>query len=179
MATLPRLLSDVQRAFGSATRIWLTEYGYQTNPPDHYLGVSYATQARYMSDAALRAYQAPRVDLLIHYLVQDEPNVARWQSGVFTSAGHAKPALQAFRFPLTEESRTGRRTILWGQVRPGSGPQTYRLLRFASGRWVRVGPDATTTAGGYLTRAVAATPGMRFRLWIPTQHTYSAILTVS
>jgi len=178
MATLPRLLSAVQRAFGTATRIWLTEYGYQTNPPDTYLGVSYAAQALYTSEAALRAYEAPRVDLLIHYLVQDEPDVARWQSGVYTAAGRAKPALQALRFPFAEESRTGRRTVLWGQVRAGSGPQTYRLLRFASGRWVRVGADTTTTARRYLTRAVAATPGMRFRLWIPSQHTYSAIVTV-
>src|SRR5205814_494077 len=38
MATLPRLLTDVLRAFGTRTRIWLTEYGYQTNPPDRLLG---------------------------------------------------------------------------------------------------------------------------------------------
>ena len=66
----------------SHTRIWLTEYGYQTNPPDRLLGVSYATQAQYVSEAALRAYLAPRVDMLIQYLVEDEPDPARWQSGV-------------------------------------------------------------------------------------------------
>jgi Beta-galactosidase len=178
MATLPRLLADVQRAFGARTRIWLTEYGYQTNPPDRMLGVSYAQQARYLSEAALRAYAAPRVDLLIQYLVEDEPSAARWQSGVFTSADRAKPALQAFRFPLAEESRTGRRTVLWGQVRPG-GVATYRLQRFSAGRWVAVGADAHTTARGYLRRVVNAAPGARYRLWLPALHTYSAIVTVS
>jgi hypothetical protein len=178
MATLPRLLTDVQKAFGARTRIWLTEYGYQTNPPDRLLGVSYAAQARYVSEAALRAYQAPRVDILIHYLVQDEPNPARWQSGVYTAGERAKPALQAFRFPLAQESRTGRRTVLWGQVRPGSGARTYRLLRYDNGTWVRVGPDRRTSTRGYLTRAVNAAPGARYRLWIPTERTYSAILTV-
>jgi hypothetical protein len=69
MATLPRLLGHVRQAFGTRTRIWLTEYGYQTNPPDRHLGVSYRAQARYLSEAALRTYQAPRVDVLIHYLV--------------------------------------------------------------------------------------------------------------
>ena len=177
MATLPRLLTDVRRAFGSTTRIWLTEYGYQTNPPDRLLGVSYATQARYVSEAALRAYEAPRVDLLIHYLVQDEPDAARWQSGVYTATATPKPALQSLRFPLAERSRVGRRTVLWGQVRPG-GVGTYRLLRFEAGRWVRVGADARTTARGYLSRAVDAAPGARYRLWIPSEHTYSAIVTV-
>jgi hypothetical protein len=178
MATLPRLLRDVQRAFGVHTRIWLTEYGYQTNPPDKLLGVSYATQAKYVSEAALCTYGAPRVDVLIHYLVEDEPDAARWQSGVYTAGDHAKPALQALRFPLTEQSRTGRRTTLWGQVRPG-GAATFRLLRFDAGKWVRVGVDVRTTARGYLKRVVNAAPGARYRLWIPAEHTYSAIVTVS
>ena len=159
MATLPRLLRDVQRAFGVHTRIWLTEYGYQTNPPDRFLGVSYATQSKYVSEAALCAYEAPRVDVLIHYLVADEPDAARWQSGVYTAVGHAKPALQALRFPFTQQSRTGRRTTLWGQVRPGHAV-TYRLLRFEAGTWVRVGVDRKTTARGYLKRVVNAAPGV-------------------
>jgi len=178
LATLPRLLRDVRKAFGVHTRIWLTEYGYQTNPPDKLLGVSYATQARYVSEAALCAYQAPRVDVLIHYLVEDEPDPARWQSGVYTAADHAKPALQALRFPFTEQSRTGRRTTLWGQVRPDEA-RTYRLLRFDAGKWVRVGADMRTTARGYLKRVVNAAPGARYRLWIPAEHTYSAIVAVS
>jgi hypothetical protein len=178
MATLPRLLRDVQKAFGVHTRIWLTEYGYQTNPPDKVLGVSYATQARYVSEAALCAYEAPRVDVLIHYLVEDEPDPARWQSGVYTAADHAKPALRALRFPFTEQSRTGRRTTLWGQVRPDEA-RTYRLLRFDAGKWVRVGGDMRTTARGYLKRVVNAAPGARYRLWIPAEHAYSAIVVVS
>ena len=178
MATLPRLLRDVQHAFGVHTRIWLTEYGYQTNPPDTLLGVSYATQSKYVSEAALCAYEAPRVDVLIHYLVQDEPDPARWQSGVYTAADHAKPALQALRFPFTEQLRTGRRTTLWGQIRPG-GVATYRLLRYEAGTWVRVGADVRTSARGYLKRVVNAAPGARYRLWIPAERTYSAIVTVS
>ena len=37
MADLERLRREVRRAFG-AKRIWLTEYGYQSNPPDRTLG---------------------------------------------------------------------------------------------------------------------------------------------
>lgn len=177
MATLPRLLSDVQRAFGPRTRIWLTEYGYQTDPPDRLLGVSYAAQASFISQAALVAYSAPRVDILIHYLIEDEPDPARWQSGVYTDLDAAKPALQSFRAPFAEKSRSGRRTVLWAQVRPG-GVNRYRLLREVGTRWVPVGADGRTSARGYLTRVVNAAPGARYRLWLPAEHTYSAIVTV-
>jgi Cellulase (glycosyl hydrolase family 5) len=178
MATLPRLIGDVQRAFGARTRIWLTEYGYQTDPPDTLLGVSYAKQATYLSDAALRAYEAPRVDLLIQYLVEDEPDSSRWQSGVYTATDQAKPSLQALCFPFAQESRTGTRTVLWGQVRPG-GKNTYRLLREVDGGWVRVGADAATNARGYFTRTVDAPRGTRFRVWVPTLEEYGPVVTVS
>ena len=47
MASLPTIRADVTRYFG-AKPLWLTEYGYQTNPPDRLLGVSYALQAKYL-----------------------------------------------------------------------------------------------------------------------------------
>jgi Cellulase (glycosyl hydrolase family 5) len=178
MATLPRLIADVQRAFGSKMRIWLTEYGYQTNPPDTMLGVSYAKQTAYLSEAALRAYEAARVDLLIQYLVEDEPEADRWQSGVYTTTGQAKPSLQALCFPFAEESRTGTRVVLWGQVRPG-GTNTYRLLRDDDGVWVSVGATARTTSRGYFTRTVSASRGTRFRIWIPALAEYGPVVTVS
>jgi hypothetical protein len=178
MATLGRLLALVRRDFGTRTRIWLTEYGYQTNPPDRWLGVSYARQARYVSEAALRAYELPRVDILIHYLVQDEPSPARWQSGLLTTREVPKPSYNAFRFPLAQKSRVGVRTTLWGQVRPG-GKERYRLFEERHGRWYTVGGDFTTTARGYFTRVVRAGRGARYRIWVPSRHTYSAILTVT
>jgi hypothetical protein len=178
MATLPRLVNAVQRAFGTRTRIWLTEYGYQTNPPDHLLGVPYATQARYDSEAALRGYLAPRVDILIHYLVRDEPDPARWQSGLFTFGDLAKPSYHAFQLPLTQQSRNGLRTVLWGQVRPG-GSSSYRLQQLRAGKWYSVGGNETTTARGYFTRVVHAGAGARFRIWSPLVQTYSRIVTVA
>ena len=105
MANLERLLALVSRAFGPK-RIWLTEYGYQTNPPDRMLGVSQATQARYLGEASLRAYRAPRVDLLIHFLVRDEAHVGRWQSGLFTF-GNAREARRPPRSRCRSRSSRG------------------------------------------------------------------------
>src|SRR5215216_3044626 len=79
-------------------RIWLTEYGYQTNPPDRF-GVSRSVQAKYVAQAALRAKSARFVDVLIHFVVRDEPQLSGWQSGLFSAAGVVKPSFNSFMLP--------------------------------------------------------------------------------
>jgi len=165
MANLERLLSNVQRAWGTRKRIWLTEYGYQTNPPDRLLGVSEALQARYLGEAALRVYRAPRVDMLIRFLVRDEDHVARWQSGLYTFGDEAKLAASAFPLPLAQVSRRGAVAALWGQVRPGRGRQTYRLRYSRGGGWRWLGGTRTTSTRGYLTLAVRLPRGASVQVW--------------
>jgi hypothetical protein len=176
MATLPKLIQEVRRDFGSRTRIWLTEYGYNSKPPSRWLGVSNSLQARYVGEAALRAFLAPRVDLLIHFLVRDEPNGQRWTSGVLTSRGKLKPSFSGFALPFAQVSRHGTRTTLWGQVRPRSGPQPYR---FRKGRWVWVGGTRSTSSRGFLRRVVVAGRGSKFRLWSLRDRRYGVVLTTS
>jgi hypothetical protein len=172
MANLPRLLAEVRRDFGNKP-VWLTEYAYQTNPPDQMLGVSPALQASYIGQSALRVYEQPEVTMLIHFLVRDEPDIARFQSGLFTLAGVAKPAASAFPFPLAQVSRSGSRVTVWGQVRPRRGAQPYRLQVNVGGRWKWSGGTATTNSLGFLSRAVAAKRGSLIRIWSPRDKAYS------
>ena len=155
----------MRRDFGTK-RIWLTEYGYQTNPPDR-SGVSRSVQAQYVAEAALRAKNARFVDVLIHFVLRDEPQLSGWQSGFFTAAGLVKPALNSFMLPIAQQARKGLRTTIWGQVRPGFGKRLYRLQRLANGRWVSVGHPALTNIRGSYLRVVRAAKGTRFRiLWL-------------
>ena len=176
MASLERLLRFVGEAFPGA-RVWLTEYAYQTNPPDRF-GVSRELQARYVGEAARRVYQAPKVDMLIHYLYRDEPALERWQSGLETVNGTPKPALQATMLPLSQVSRKGGRTTVWGQVRPGDGRQRYVLQQSTGGRWVNVGRAASTDARGYLRRTVSVAKGAKLRISLPSRQLSSANLVV-
>ena len=177
MATLDKLLYWVGREWGGK-RIWLTEYGYQTNPPDRWLGVSAAAQAHYASEAALKAYEAPRVDMLIHYLVRDDRELAGWQSGLLTAAGSAKPSYRAFALPLAQRSRRGLRTVVWGQVRPRTGRQPYRLQQFRGGHWHWVGGNRWTSGRGFFSAAVRAGRGSKLRVWSPRDRSYGTILVV-
>jgi hypothetical protein len=177
MASLQCLRVTVMRDFGPK-HIWLTEYAYKTNPPDRYRGVAPALQARYLAEAARRVYQAPRVDLLINFLVRDEPVVGRWASGLYTAREVVKPSFFSFMLPLVEVSRRGGRTTLWGQVRPRSGPQPYLLQRRSRGRWVPVGRIAITGNAGFFTRDVYAARGSKFRIWSLLDDTFSPALLV-
>jgi hypothetical protein len=177
MASLQCLLKNVTRNFGPK-HVWLTEYAYKTNPPDRYRGVSPTLQARYLAEAARRVYQAPRVDLLINFLIRDEPVVGRWASGFFTAAEVIKPSFFSFMLPLAEISRHGARTTLWGQVRPRSGPQPYLLQRRRRGRWLPVGPVKVTGYRGFFARQVRAARGSELRVWSLLDNTFSPALVV-
>ena len=50
LGNLNTLIRLVTKLYGNK-RIWITEYGYETNPPDSLFGVSYAKQAAYLKQA--------------------------------------------------------------------------------------------------------------------------------
>ncbi|HEX3290229.1 MAG TPA: hypothetical protein VHR46_02465 [Gaiella sp.] len=179
MATLDRLVQETRAAFGPRTRIWLTELGYQTNPPDRVLGVSWARQARSVAEAQRKAYETRGVDLLIQYLVRDEPRLSAWQSGLETAAGRAKPAMASFALPLVQVARENLVTTVWGQVRTGQGSRAYVLQRRSAGGWVSVGGSRQTSTGGYFTRTIRADRGTQLRLLDPTTLRTSATLVVT
>ncbi|MEO5576506.1 MAG: hypothetical protein ABIR67_13575 [Gaiellaceae bacterium] len=172
MATLERLIAEVGRAFGPK-RIWLTEYGYQTGA----YGVTQQRQAELIGQSGLRVHKAPRVDMLIHYLVKDEPVASRFQSGLFNISGSPKLAALAFPLPITQAGRSGGRLVLWGQVRPRAGAQTYRVqVRTGGGAWRFSGATRRTTLRGFLSTAVAAPSGASVRIYSPQDRAYSATI---
>ena len=164
ISTINRLVTETRKAFGRPVRLWLTELGYQSNPPDRMLGVAPGVQASYVAAAAYRAWATPRVDLLIQYLYRDEPDVGGWQSGLQTAAGRAKLAQRGVVAPLAEVKRTGSTTSLWGAIRPGAGRRTYRLQRLSSSGWVTVWGVRRTRADGTLLQVVQAAKGTSLRL---------------
>jgi hypothetical protein len=96
LGNIDELIKDVTRLYGKR-RIWLTEYGYQTRPPDRAFGVSYANQAKYLKQAYAIARKNPRIDMMLWFLLRDEKRLGGWQSGLLTATGKKKPAFNAFR----------------------------------------------------------------------------------
>jgi hypothetical protein len=89
------LIREVTRLYGNK-RIWITEYGYQTNPPDRAFGVTYARQAAYLRQAYQYARKHPRIDMFLWFLLRDEARLSGWQSGLLTFGGARKPSYTTF-----------------------------------------------------------------------------------
>jgi len=132
--------------------LYLTEYGYETNPPDP-RGRSGEEHGRYLGQATYLAWRRPEVRMFPQFLLEDigpdrsEPatSAARWsdyQTGLFRHDGSAKRAvLQGFKLPFHAEAVEGadgwREVIAFGQVRPGRSSQSVALQsRGPEGDWV-------------------------------------------
>jgi hypothetical protein len=90
------LTRELTRLYGKK-RLWITEYGYQTRPPDRAFGVSYAKQAAYLRQAYGIARKNPRIDMMLWFLLRDQRAIGGWQSGLLTLRGKKKPAFTAFQ----------------------------------------------------------------------------------
>jgi hypothetical protein len=149
----------VRARFGAGSMpLYLTEFGYQTHPPDP-LGVSPAQQARYLNQAEYLAYRSRAVRTLGQFLLYDDgpPFAMTFQSGLDYSDGGAKPAQAAYRFPLflpAPRVPRGGRLHVWGLLRaaPNGQPHNVDVLFRASGarRYQRIARVRTQAARGYV-----------------------------
>jgi hypothetical protein len=93
------LVRELTKLYGNK-RVWVTEYGYQTKPPDPIFGVSLANQARYLTQAYAIMKKHPRIDMMLWFLLRDERRARLqegWQSGLLTETGRRKPAFTSFQ----------------------------------------------------------------------------------
>jgi len=196
-------LSDLLGALHARGRIehplelYLTEYGYETNPPDPTRGVNPRAHARYLGLAAFLAWQRPDVRMFPQFLVRDigpdlrfaAGTAGRWrdfQTGLLDFRGRTKPAARAFVMPFWTY-RDGADIVIFGQVRPGGGGHTVRIERqSASGRWGNLATRPATTASaaeqfgfvtdaeGFFVRRVTTPQRVRLRArWLRPTHELS------
>jgi hypothetical protein len=134
LSRLTRALDRARRAHAVRRRVDLyqTEFGIQSRP-DRIVGVSETRQAEYRSISELIAYRNPRVRAFSQYLMRDDlpragtasERYGGFESGLRHSGGAEKLAYDGFRLPLVAER--GRRTHLWGLVRPAHRKTTVRI----------------------------------------------------
>ncbi|HEX2496888.1 MAG TPA: glycosyl hydrolase [Gaiellaceae bacterium] len=96
LANIDKLIDEVTILYGEKP-IWITEYGYETSPPDRVFGVTWGRQAEYMREAYTIVRRNPRIDMLLWFLVRDEGRTTGWQSGLVSSGGLRKPAFFEFQ----------------------------------------------------------------------------------
>ena len=161
LRSLSSLLRRVRArfGFGGGMALYLTEFGYQTDPPDP-LGVTPPEQARYLNQAEYLAYRNRSVRTLSQFLLYDDapPVGTTFQSGLMYRDGSAKPAQAAYAFPLFLPSptvRPGGRLHVWGLLRGAPNGQAHRVdvlfrARASHGRFRRIAQLRTQAARGYV-----------------------------
>jgi hypothetical protein len=106
LKSLPQFETSLNTWFKrKSTPIWITEYGYQTRPPDTF-GVPWATQAQYVSQAIALAKGYPFVSMFIWFVYQDDPGQP-WESGLYTQSGVPKATSPA-RFSASAKALDAR-----------------------------------------------------------------------
>ncbi len=154
---------------GRKLDVYYTEFGYQTDPPDPFAGVSLSRQSRYLQQAAHQVWRTPRLRAYNQFRLTDGKigkakglrAFNEFQSGLLFANGRKKPSYDAFAAPLwidPAKPRSGASARLWGQVRPGGASQVVVEFRSGSGSFAEVA-RATTDARGYFTASVTARSG--------------------
>ncbi|MEA2198365.1 MAG: hypothetical protein QOJ25_2416, partial [Solirubrobacteraceae bacterium] len=163
LSRLERALDAVFGAYGVNRRLslYLTEYGYETNPPNPFRGVAPRAQSLYLDEAGYMAWRDPRVRALAQFLLYDSapdtrfpPGSQRYwstfQTGLRYQNGVAKPSLGSYRLPLYLPDPVvsrGRPTLVWAMLRPaphGSSQQARVQWQPSSGGAFRTLSTVTT-----------------------------------
>src|SRR3954469_17952039 len=147
-----------QRRIPGRLPIWITEFGFQTNPPDRFAGTSLTHQAGWLNQADWLAWRNSRIRSVAQYEMRDERSTGAFQTGLRFLNGKAKPALAAYRLPIWAIA-SGGSTKIWLQVRPAAHltePQTVTLQYLPRGKhsW-RTAGTYTVNSGGFLYRRIA------------------------
>ena len=180
------MIGDISRLTGTLNRlaamhridpkirnVWLTEFGYESNPPDPIKPFSPTQQAQYINWAEYLAWKNPQVKSFPQFLLQDMGKVSAadaargkrdygdWQSGLYFNDGTPKPAATSFQLAMHVDCTTdlgkskAKLLVIWGHVRPGSGPRQV-TIETGTSSFRPAGTAASLNAGKV--RAASVTP---------------------
>jgi hypothetical protein len=190
LSGIPRLTRTLDRAFAAYGQnkqlpIWMTEYGYQTSPPDPTIGIPFSRQASWLDAATFLAFRNPRLVSFAQFLLVDDGPIRQYkpddprywgtfQSGVITLQGKHKPSYESFKRPISispTRAKRGRKLRVFGQLRPAAdGQRLTAEIQFAPRGSKSFAGVARITVGnqrGFLDTLVRATRSGSYRIqWV-------------
>jgi hypothetical protein len=174
LTTLLDRLVAMRRIAPGLRRLWLTEFGYESNPPDPAKPFNPLQQAQLINWSEYLASRNPDVQSFPQFLLNDMGTVSAtdasrgrrawgdWQSGLYFRDGTPKPAATSFAMAMHVHCVSDRRRrwfSVWGRIRPGSG---VRIVTLQQLRWRPSTVSFPTDANGYFLRTRPYARGSRF-----------------
>lgn len=144
--------------------IYLDEYGFQTDPPDHIINISLTQQAQYINESDWFTWKDPQIAGVGQFLLEDSDRLESFQTGLTFVNGDPKPSFAAYRTPIWATPK-GNSTVIWGQLRPAPANSTVPVLiqRDGGSGWVTVKTTFASGKRNYFQTTVSQSGG-RWRL---------------
>jgi len=127
--------------------IYITEFGYQSNPPDRTSNVNPAEQAQYINESDRLFYGSSRVKWVGQYELTDVPQADQFNTGLRFVGGKRKPAYEAYRMPIVVTRRSASSVEVYGQSRPGGAATVAIQSQAAGGQFTTVRNLRTNSRG--------------------------------
>lgn len=175
LPSFERLLTQIYSSYGrnpaGGVPLYLTEWGYESNPPNPYVHTTLGEQETYLNEGEYMTWQDPYVRALAQFeLLDDGPKPdttpgtrAYWstfQTGLEFSDGTHKPSYDAWEVPIwVPNPQHGSNVTVWAQLRPADHTTVqYAVLQYAQGASTSYGTIqevSTTSSEGFLVTHVA------------------------
>ncbi len=162
---LNRIFGVYGRRPGGGVPLYLTEWGYKTNPPNPYVPTSPAAQAAWINQGEYMTWREPYVRGLTQFLLVDSPPIphtrknsqlywSSFQTGLEYIDGKPKPSFAAYQLPIwLPKARHGGNVAVWGQLRLADHASTQTgELEFestGSSNWQPLAAVSTNSAQGF------------------------------
>jgi hypothetical protein len=175
--------------------IYLTEWGYVTNPPNPVYHTTLRDQAAWLNQGEYMTWRDPYVQALAQFELVDvktpkHQSKHEWSrsftSGLEFVSGAPKPSLAAYRVPIwLPSARHGAHVAVWGQLRAAdhsmsqSGQIQFR--RRGGSSWKTIRTVRTTNSQGFVSTRVSLGSAGSVRLsWMSStgQTYYSRTVSV-
>jgi hypothetical protein len=193
--TLNRIFGSYGKRRSGGVPLYLTEWGFKTNPPNPFIHTTLAQQAAWINQGEYMMWRWPYVKAYTQFLLVDSPpkpgtrkgSALYWstfQTGLEFQNGTPKPSFSAFQVPIwLPTAKHGRNRAVWGQFRQADHTTTQNgLIDFqakGSSTWKELAPVQTTNSEGFVYTHVTIPGAGAVRLdWISPSGSVSYSRTV-
>jgi len=170
IGTLERVLNRTLSSFGrrpaGGMPVYVSEWGYRTNPPNPYVKTSLGEQQMWLDEGDYMLWRDPFVRSIANFLLFDGPPLTQYprssrkyffnfQSGLKYTNGRSKPSFVSYRVPIwLPDPRHGARVTVWSQLRAANHTAVASaFVEFRSSRqapWMTIGSVTTSSPEGFL-----------------------------
>ncbi|MBA2504553.1 MAG: hypothetical protein H0V29_01250 [Thermoleophilaceae bacterium] len=166
LSRITKALDRLKRRFKkSRMPLYLTEFGFQTDPPDR-VQTPIKKAPGFMGESEYLAYKSSRVKTYSQYPLVDDFGSAGFQSGLKFASGAAKPGVLAeFQHPIFVRLLASNKVEVFGGSRNGEPRQVQVEAKVGRSDFKPLGGPITLSSSGYFRKSfrLSAAGARQFR----------------